>query len=99
MMETLFLILPEPLHSGQGVSMILPDPPHWSQVFTDWNCPKGVLWTVDTCPDPPHLGHVFLDVPGLAPSPLQVPQATYLFSSMVFLQPNAASSKVMEMAF
>ena len=89
-----FLILPFPLHSLHGVSVIFPLPWQWSHVEVDTKLPKGVcLWTL-TWPDPPHVGHVLTFVPGSAPEPLQCSQFSLLVIEISFSTPKTASSKV-----
>ncbi len=88
-------IYPVPRQSVHLSLMILPLPWQSGQVCTLRTVPKRDCWVKTTWPLPPHLGQVSGLVPGFAPEPLQVLQVSFTFSSISFLQPNTASSKVM----
>src|SRR2546425_10041015 len=72
--------------------MRYPLPPHLLHVVTRISLAKPVLWTLCTSPEPPQTSHFFVEVPGLAPLPLQVPQISVLGASISFVTSCKASS-------
>ena len=80
---------PAPLHDAQGSLITFPAPPHCGQVRCTVRKPPCVK---RICPRPPQPLHVTGCVPGLAPLPLQVAQATTRGTSMEMSLPPTASS-------
>ena len=73
--------------------MRYPLPPHLLHVVTRISLAKPVLWTLCTSPEPPQTSHFFVEVPGLAPLPLQVPQISVLGTSTSFVTSCKTSSR------
>ena len=75
--------------------MILPVPRHLLHGPVDCAMPKGVRWVVRTVPLPLQSGQTSGVVPGAQPLPLQSLQVSTRPTATSFLQPKAASSKLM----
>ena len=88
-------MVPLPPHLGQGSVMILPVPPHLGQGELVRMEPSIVCWMRVTWPVPWHWSQVLGLVPGFAPEPPQVSQASSRVMLISFLQPKIASSKLM----
>ena len=74
--------------------MMRPSPRQRVQGVTVAKEPRMVFWTCRTWPDPWQAGQVWSDVPGRAPLPSHVSQASRRDSFSVFSAPKAASSRV-----
>ena len=84
---------PVPRHVSQGSRTIVPCPRHRLQVLVRTNCPKPPSeLTSRVRPVPPHWGQLSRPVPGLAPLPWQVSQATSARISRSRDVPKAAST-------
>ena len=88
------LTAPLPRQAGQGLWIILPEPPHLGQGPLLCTMPKGVRFVVRTLPVPWQSGQVSAVVPGAQPVPLQSGHSSTRPTVMSFLQPKAASSKL-----
>ena len=87
------LTRPSPSHSGQGVRITVPCPPHCGhgrEVMT-WPRNERVTWL--TSPRPPHTSQVSGCVPGALPSPEQVGQTTAVSTASSRVVPNAHSAR------
>ena len=87
------LIFLLPPHFSHFSAIIFPEPSHLAHVAMLITCPKTVLWIFLYSPAPPHSKHSF-KYPDFAPVPLHDVQLTNCGTSIVFLNPEKASSEL-----
>ncbi len=83
---------PSPAHSGHGFGTMVPKPWHCGHGLDVMTWPRKDRVTCETSPRPRHMSQVCAEVPGAAPSPLQVLQTTAVSTWMSLVVPKAASS-------
>src|ERR1017187_7581658 len=93
LMVRLVLTRPSASHSGHGLPMIVPNPPHCGQGREAITWPRNERVTWLTSPRPPHTSQVSGCVPGAVPSPEQVGQTTAVSTASSFVEPNAHSDR------
>ena len=86
-----FCTRPFPRQVGQGVSIILPFPPHFEHGLVEVIEPRIVRCWKRTVPVPLQSGQVLAVVPAFAPLPLQLSQTSARFSSTSCFTPLQAS--------